>query len=109
MARSWSLPKSSIFHSLVEDFGIDSSLLFFAMVVIGGMGSLPGAIGGAVVVDAVKHAAATVSGLWLAILGSIIVLVVLFFPGGLKALFRPRAAKTSLRERRGDATVAQDA
>ena len=74
-----------------EDFGIDSSLLFFAMVVIGGMGSIPGAIGGAVVVDAVKNAAATVSGLSLAILGSMIVLVVLFFPGGLKAWLRMRA------------------
>ncbi|HEY2819238.1 MAG TPA: branched-chain amino acid ABC transporter permease [Casimicrobiaceae bacterium] len=92
-----------------EDFGIDSSLLFFAMVVIGGMGSLPGAIGGAVVVDAVKHAAATVSGLSLTILGSMIVLVVLFFPGGLKALFHPRAVKTVPRKGRRDAAVAQDA
>ncbi|HEX6794963.1 MAG TPA: branched-chain amino acid ABC transporter permease [Casimicrobiaceae bacterium] len=73
-----------------EDFGIESSLLFFAMVVIGGMGSIPGAIGGAVVVDAVKNAAATVSGLSLALLGGMIVLVVLFFPGGLKGLLRTR-------------------
>jgi branched-chain amino acid transport system permease protein len=74
-----------------EDFGIDSSLLFFAMVVIGGMGSIPGAIGGAIVVDAVKHGAATVSGLSLAILGGMIVLVVLFLPGGLKGFLRSRA------------------
>ena len=92
-----------------EDFGVDSSLLFFAMVVIGGMGSLPGAIGGAVVVDAVKHAAATVSGLSLTILGAMIVLIVLFFPGGLKALFRPRTAKAAPAEERRNAAVAQDA
>jgi len=73
-----------------ENFGIESSLLFFAMVVVGGMGSIGGAIGGAVVVDAVKNAAATVSGLSLAILGGMIVLVVLFFPGGLKALLQRR-------------------
>ena len=92
-----------------EDFGIDSSLLYFAMVIIGGMGSIPGAIGGAVVVDAVKNAAATVSGLSLAILGGMIVLVVLFFPGGLKALLRRHpAARTSVAERRSVA-VAQDA
>ena len=69
-----------------EDFGIDQTLLFFAMVVIGGMGSIPGAIAGAVVVDAIRQGASTVSGLSLAILGGTIVLVVLFFPGGLKAL-----------------------
>ena len=92
-----------------EDFGIDTSLLYFAMVIIGGMGSIPGAIGGAVVVDAVKNAAATVSGLSLAILGAMIVLIVLFFPGGLKALLRrhpiARAATTEPRA----VAVTQDA
>ena len=92
-----------------EDFGIDSSLLFFAMVIIGGMGSIPGAIGGAVVVDAIKNAAATVSGLSLALLGGMIVLVVLFFPGGLKALLRARAAKRLPLDRPRNATVPLDA
>src|SRR6185437_13811286 len=92
-----------------EDFGIDSSLLFFAMVIIGGMGSIPGAIGGAVVVDAIKNAAATVSGLSLALLGGMIVLVVLFFPGGLKALLRARAAKRLPLDRPRNATVSLDA
>lgn len=91
-----------------EDFGIDTSLLYFAMVIIGGMGSIPGAIGGAVVVDAVKNAAATVSGLSLAILGAMIVLIVLFFPGGFKALLRRHPiARTVTAERR--AVVPQDA
>ena len=92
-----------------EDFGIDSSLLFFAMVIIGGMGSIPGAIGGAVVVDAIKNAAATVSGLSLALLGGMIVLVVLFFPGGLKALLRARAAQRLPLDRPRTATVPLDA
>ncbi|MGC1816671.1 MAG: branched-chain amino acid ABC transporter permease [Casimicrobiaceae bacterium] len=92
-----------------EDFGIDSSLLFFAMVVIGGMGSISGAIGGAVIVDAVKNAAATISGLSLTILGGMIVLVVLFFPGGLKALLRRRTAKRRPRDRARNATVPLDA
>ncbi len=82
-----------------EDFGIDITLLFFAMVVIGGMGSIPGAIGGAVIVDAVKNLAATVSGLSLAILGGMIVLTVLVFPGGLKALLRVRAPRGAGRAR----------
>ena len=58
---------------------------------IGGRGSIPGAVGGAVVVDGVRNAAATVSGFSLAFLGGMIVLVVVSFPGGLKALLRPRA------------------
>ena len=92
-----------------EDFGIDTSLLYFAMVIIGGMGSIPGAIGGAVVVDAVKNAAATVSGLSLAILGAMIVLIVLFFPGGLKALLRRQPAANAATAKRRTVVVAQDA
>jgi branched-chain amino acid transport system permease protein len=91
-----------------EDFGIDSSLLFFAMVVIGGMGSIPGAIGGAIVVDAIRTTAATVSGLSLAILGGMIVLVVLFFPGGLKGFLRARARRMA-RARAPEAVLQQDA
>ena len=79
------------------------------MVIIGGMGSIPGAIGGAVVVDAIKNAAATVSGLSLTILGGMIVLVVLFFPGGLKALLRRHAAKRLRLEGSRNATVPLDA
>lgn len=73
-----------------EDFGIDQTLLFFAMVVLGGMGSIAGAIGGTAIVDALRVAASTVSGLSLAILGGVIVLIVLFFPSGLKGLLRLR-------------------
>lgn len=67
-----------------EDFGIEQSLLFFAMVVIGGMGSLPGAIGGALIVFSVQQAASTVSGLSLAIVGAAIVVTALFVPNGLR-------------------------
>lgn len=74
-----------------EDFELNSSLLFFAMTIVGGLGSIRGAIGGAVVVDGIKNAAATVSGLSLTILGGMIVLIALFFPGGMKALLNPTA------------------
>jgi|SRR5665213_684546 len=93
-----------------EDFELTSSLLFFAMVIIGGMGSIRGAIGGAVVVDAIKNAAATVSGLSLTILGGMIVLAALFFPGGLKALLRPRSlSKRVPRVPRANLKVTTDA
>ncbi len=92
-----------------EDFGIEVALLFFAMVVVGGMGSIPGTIGGAMIVDAVKHLAATVSGLSLAIVGGMIVVMVLFFPGGLKRLLRgrpPSPTHRSSRSRGSDAVSA---
>jgi len=57
------------------------------MVVIGGMGSLPGAIGGALIVFSVQQAASTVSGLSLAILGAVIVVTALFVPNGLREVF----------------------
>ena len=69
-----------------EDFGTTQAMLFLAMVVIGGSASIPGAIGGALVVDTVNQAASTVSGLSLAILGGVIVAVTLFFPLGIKGL-----------------------
>jgi branched-chain amino acid transport system permease protein len=83
-----------------EDFGVTQAMLFLAMVVIGGQASIAGAIGGALVVDVVQQAASTVSGLSLAILGGVIVLVTLFFPYGLKGLIRRfltggRRARTS--------------
>ncbi len=80
-----------------EDFGIEQALLFFAMVVIGGMGSLPGAIGGALIVFSVQHAASTVSGLSLAILGAVIVVTALFVPNGLRNVL------TRLRGKRDEA------
>ncbi len=92
-----------------EDFGIDQTLLFFAMVVIGGMGSIPGAIGGAIVVDALRVAASTVSGLSLAILGGVIVLVVLFFPAGLKGLFRFGGGKPEVVPLEPQSVPAEDA
>ncbi len=78
-----------------EDFGIDQTLLFFAMVVVGGMCSIPGTIAGALLVDVLEQAASTVSGLSLAIVGGMTVAVVLFFPSGLKGLLRWRRRRSN--------------
>lgn len=85
-----------------EDFGMQSAMLFFAMVIVGGMDSLFGALAGAAIVDGVQQAAATVSGLSLVILGGMITLVAMFFPGGLKSLLR-RAAPSGTAGRGEDA------
>jgi branched-chain amino acid transport system permease protein len=71
-----------------EDFGISQSLLFFAMVVVGGTASTAGTLLGALVLDAVSQGAATVGGLSLALIGAAIVTVALFRPAGLKSLWR---------------------
>jgi branched-chain amino acid transport system permease protein len=70
-----------------EDFGITQALLFFAMVIVGGLDSIAGAIGGALIVEIVSQIAAETNGLALLILGAVIVAVALFFPSGLKGLF----------------------
>ncbi len=69
-----------------EDFGLAQTLLFFAMVVLGGMASIPGVIAGALVVETVEQSAATIGGLSLTLLGAAIVAVVLFFPGGIASV-----------------------
>ncbi|HTX03388.1 MAG TPA: branched-chain amino acid ABC transporter permease [Candidatus Acidoferrales bacterium] len=69
-----------------EDFGFSQTLLFFAMVVLGGMSSTAGVICGTFVVQVVEQSAATVSGLSLTLLGAAIVAAVLFLPGGIASL-----------------------
>jgi branched-chain amino acid transport system permease protein len=77
-------------HGLNTDsFGPDVSLRLFTMVVIGGLGSLPGAILGAVYVRSVEF---FVGGGWaLLASGGGILLILLVLPGGLGAgLYRVR-------------------
>lgn len=73
-----------------EDFGVGQTLLFFSMVVVGGMASTVGTIVAAFVLDAVAQDAATVSGLPLVLVGAAIIAVAVFAPGGLKGLFALR-------------------
>lgn len=69
-----------------ENFGVMQTLTFFAMVVLGGTGSIAGTIAGTLVVESVTQLAATIGGLSLTILGAAIVSVALFVPGGLGAI-----------------------
>ena len=85
------------------NYGINASIAFLAMVLIGGLGSIPGAVAGAVVVwgtqqvltlfaadlglgDALSGFSPTVISLY--IYGLAVIAVVLFEPGGLAALGR---------------------
>lgn len=66
-----------------DSFGPEVSLLLFTMVVIGGLGSLPGAILGAVYVSSVQFFVG--GGLAILASGAGILLILLFLPGGLGA------------------------
>ncbi len=85
----------------------DLSLEVAVWVAIGGRGRLVGAVGGAVLVNALKFwlssAAAT---LWPFILSALIVLVVLVFPNGLVDLVRLTLVRPTLRARAADAREA---
>ncbi|HEY3318726.1 MAG TPA: branched-chain amino acid ABC transporter permease [Coriobacteriia bacterium] len=80
-------------------FTIELSILLVAMVALGGMGSLPGAVVGAVLLGMLPYLDAVVPGLtkstvealqsWEAdIYGAVLILVMLFMPHGLAGAFR---------------------
>lgn len=71
-----------------NDFSLANSFLFFAMVVLGGLASLPGAILGAVLLTVVDQLSAGLQGFSVVFLGGILVCVVLFLPKGLISLFQ---------------------
>jgi branched-chain amino acid transport system permease protein len=71
-----------------NDFTILNSFLFFAMVVLGGLGSLPGSILGAVVMTVLEQATGGLQGFSIVLTGAVMVAVVLFFPRGLISLVK---------------------
>lgn len=65
------------------EFAPTQSFRYLAMVVIGGLGNLPGAVLGALVVSLVPEFLRMWPGLWDVVLGSSILIVLLLFPRGL--------------------------
>ncbi len=101
------------------NYGINASIAFLAMVLIGGLGSIPGAVAGAAVVwgtqqvltlfaadlglgDALSGFSPTVISLY--IYGLAVIAVVLFEPGGLAALGRRATGAWTHRRRGSDGT-----
>src|SRR5207244_2799494 len=76
-------------------FPFDLSLLFFSMVIVGGMASIWGTVAGAVLRGVVEDLAAGVGGLSTAGVGGAVVLTLLVAPEGLASL--PRALSWRLR------------
>ncbi|MCA1599864.1 MAG: branched-chain amino acid ABC transporter permease, partial [Chloroflexi bacterium] len=63
-------------------------LLFLAMVIVGGLASVWGALAGAIILEIVSEEAANSGGLSDAIIGAVVVLMLLLAPRGLAALPR---------------------
>ncbi len=78
-----------------ESFNVNMSIMFLAMIVIGGMGSVGGALLGAafyVIVPEALRGFKDAPGL---IFGLSLMLVVILLPGGLASVFRSRAKKAA--------------
>lgn len=73
-----------------ESFDFNMSVMFLAMIVIGGMGSVRGAILGALFYVAVPEAVRGFKDAPGLIFGLSLMLVVVLLPGGLTSLFQPR-------------------
>jgi len=73
-----------------ESFGVNMSIMFLAMIVIGGMGSVRGALLGAAFYVAVPEAVRGFKDAPGLIFGLSLMLVVILLPGGLVSLFRRR-------------------
>lgn len=92
-----------------NDFSIQDSFLFLAMIVVGGLASLPGSLLGAVLLTVVEQFSTSLGQFSIILTGSVMVLGVLFFPGGLASITwpggrprqrSPRAPTLPARERR---------
>lgn len=66
-----------------DSFGLDFSIMILAMVVIGGLGSLTGAVIGAVVLALLPEVLRSLADFRLTIFGAILVVVLIALPGGL--------------------------
>lgn len=73
-----------------ESFGVNMSIMFLAMIVIGGMGSVRGALLGAAFYVAVPEAVRGFKDAPGLIFGLSLMLVVILLPGGLVSIFRKR-------------------
>lgn len=93
-----SLLATTLSHVGSSDFGLNWSIMLILAVIVGGTGSLPGALFGAAIIVLVPEALAHTRGMGDLVLGATLVLVLILMPGGLPALMtRIRNAVTRAR------------
>jgi branched-chain amino acid transport system permease protein len=78
-----------------NDFIVTISFLVLAMVVVGGLASIPGSILGAVLLTLIPQLTDKVLGLSTVVEGLALVLIILFLPGGLISLFTLKRKKAA--------------
>lgn len=77
-----------------NDFTVQDSFLFLAMIVVGGLASIPGSILGAIVMNTINQLSSSFGQYSIILVGAVMVLAVLLFPKGLVSLRLPRRRNT---------------
>ncbi|RFU66032.1 branched-chain amino acid ABC transporter permease [Peribacillus glennii] len=76
-----------------NDFIITNSFLVLAMIVVGGLASIPGSIIGAVLFSVIPHFTDSYIGITNIVIGIAVVLIILFKPDGIVSLFKMNKQK----------------
>src|SRR5215467_6064864 len=93
---------ASFVGTLVPDaFFVTESFTILAMVVVGGMGTLIGPVGGAILLTVLPELLRNIGDLRLVVYGVAVTLVVLFVPGGIVEAVRLASARLGRLARRG--------
>jgi branched-chain amino acid transport system permease protein len=82
------------------DFSMEDSFMFLAMIVLGGLGSIGGAVLGAVLLTIIEQVSGTFGHFSVIIVGAVMLLSVLFFPGGLISAGHSWIARVPVRKKR---------
>lgn len=70
-----------------NDFSVQDSFIFLAMIVVGGMASLWGAVIGAVLLTVVTQLSTGLGGFSIILVGAVVIVAIVSLPGGLVSLF----------------------
>lgn len=76
-----------------NDFTLDSSFLFLAMIIVGGLASLAGSLIGAFLIAIVQQATSNLQGYSVVITGLVMAFSVMFMPGGLITILKGKNAR----------------
>ncbi|MED4601901.1 branched-chain amino acid ABC transporter permease [Paenibacillus validus] len=85
-----------------SDFSVTTSFLLLAMIVVGGLASIPGAIIGTILFSVLPHFTEHLIGMHSIVIGSAMALIILLRPAGLvslKGLFKRKLNKTVAEDR----------
>ena len=74
-----------------DDFNLSQSILYLVMLIVGGEGSIAGAVLGALLLTFLPEWLRFLGTYYLTVYGGLTLLVLIFLPGGLASLVRRRA------------------